>query len=434
MVYHDEASTWSIGALRLLSDKGCEVNARFRKRREETMPSPATGRRQFVKQFVLAAAGGSLAWRRGPVSLANADAVDRAISVKTPPHVRQTDVCFDAATYTAFPHVIRLEGDELLMAFRQAPRQERVRHTHPRSVITVIRSYDLGKTWDHENAGQLAAGGGQEFAPFHLGDGQVGGLLAMHEVVPVQEAQRSGIPHLHQIEYPFRNVGGFWCWSSNAGLTWPLHQNVLFGPKLQTCSSAIRLADGTLLAPLYGNIDDGLTGVASNVVYRSTDNGMTWSDAIVMARGAKETRDYYEPCIVELGEGHLLAMHRVGRCQDGRHGLLWQNESHDGGKTWTRPVETSITSGACPRVARLADGRLLLTYGRRYEPYGLYAQLSADGGRTWGETSWLLRSAPNRNQGYSSWVEIEPGRIFTACYAQNNTGVTGITGTFWDLP
>jgi len=65
------------------------------------------------------------------------------------------------------------------MAFRQAPSQKRVRHTHPRSVITVIRSYDGGETWDVENAAQLAAGGGQEFAPIHLGRGQVGGLLAL---------------------------------------------------------------------------------------------------------------------------------------------------------------------------------------------------------------------------------------------------------------
>ena len=153
-----------------------------------------------------------------------------------------------------------------------------------------------------------------------------------------------------------------------------------------------------------------------------------------MAHGDKSTRDYYEPCVVDLGDGALLAMHRVGRCQDGRHGLLWQNESRDMGRTWTAPVETSITSGACPRVSKLADGRLLLTYGRRYEPYGLYARLSSDGGRTWSKTSWLLRTAPNSNQGYSSSVEISPGRVFTACYAQNDNGVTGITGTFWDLP
>ncbi len=367
-------------------------------------------------------------------AVASATEVDRSITVETPLAVRQIDVLFDSSTYTAFPHVVRLDGDELLMAFRQAPSQKRVRHTHPRSIITVIRSYDLGESWDIENAGQLAAGGGQEFAPIYLGDGVVGGLLAMHEVVPARESQRASIPHTHEREYPFRNVGGFWCWSDNAGLTWPLHQHVLFAPKLQICSTAIKLAKGALLAPCYGSIEQGLTGVSSNVLYRSDDNGKTWSAPTVMARGNESTRVYHEPCVLELDNGHLLAMHRVGRCQDGRDGLFWQNQSRDGGKSWTEPVETNITSGACPRLLNLSDGRILLTYGRRYEPYGLYARLSSNGGTSWGDTSWLLRAAPNSNQGYSSSVEIERGRIFTACYAENKDQVTGITGTFWDLP
>jgi hypothetical protein len=399
------------------------------------MPEQATSRRQFLRQSTLAASAGAVVCASLHEQAAASPAeVDRSITVKKPLSVRQVDILFDSATYTAFPHVVRLDGDELLMAFRQAPSQERVRHTHPRSIITVIRSYDLGESWDIENASQLAAGGGQEFAPIFLGDGVVGGLLAMHEVVPVNESQRTSIPHNHKREYPFRNVGGFWCWSENAGLTWPLHQNVLFAPKLQTCSTAIRLAKGTLLAPCYGNIEQGLTGVSSNVLYRSEDNGKTWSESTVIARGSESTRDYYEPCLLELDDGHLLAMHRVGRCQDGRDGLLWQNQSRDGGQSWTEPVETNITSGACPRLLNLSDGRVLLTYGRRYEPYGLYARLSSDGGKSWIDTSWLLRTAPNGNQGYSSSVEIEPGRIFTACYAENNDGVTGITGTFWDLP
>lgn len=394
-----------------------------------------SGRRRFLQRSAGAAfAGLGVATALRQHAAVAAD-VDRSIVVKTPPGVLQTDVLFDPAQYTAFPHVLKLEGDELLMAFRQAPRQKRVRHTHPRSVITVIRSYDRGRTWDIENAGQLAAGGGQEFAPIYLGKGRVGGLLAMHEVVPVKESKRSSISHRHKHEYPFRNVGGFWCWSGTLGLTWPLHHNVLFAPKLQTCSKPIRLAkQKTLLAPCYGSLAEGLAGVSSNVVYRSDNGGRTWSRAIVMAKGTKPTRDYYEPGLVEVADGHVLALHRVGRCQDGRYGLFWQNESRDGGKTWTEPVETNITSGACPRLLKLSDGRILLTFGRRYKPFGLYARLSDDGGRSWSPTSWLLQAAPDANQGYSSSIEIEPGRVFTACYARNNNGVTGITGTFWNVP
>jgi len=59
--------------------------------------------------------------------------------------------------------------------------------------------------------------------------------------------------------------------------------------------------------------------------------------------------------------------------------------------------------------------------------------LSEDGGRTWSEAI-LVRKAPNGDQGYTSSLELEPGRIFTTSYAQNRRGVTGIIGTSWALP
>ena len=128
----------------------------------------AGSRRRFLEHSAKAATGvlGFASIHR-PQSV-NAAEVDRSISVKTPTGVRQTSVLFDPRQYTAFPHVVKLEGQELLMAFRQAPSQKRVRHTHPRSVITVIRSYDGGETWDVENAAQLAAGGGQELSLIHI--------------------------------------------------------------------------------------------------------------------------------------------------------------------------------------------------------------------------------------------------------------------------
>jgi hypothetical protein len=152
-----------------------------------------------------------------------------------------------------------------------------------------------------------------------------------------------------------------------------------------------------------------------------------------MARGRPQTRDYHEPAVLELAPSHLLGLHRVADPK-GPRGLLWRNESFDSGRTWTRPQRTTIRSGACPRLLKLRDGRLLLTYGRRFEPFGLYASLSTDDGQTWGATSWLLRPTPDGDQGYTSSIELDDGQIFTASYARNSRNITGITGTFWRLP
>ena len=348
------------------------------------------------------------------------------------PKTRQQSIFYDRHSYSAFPHVIQLEGDELLIAFRQAPKEERVRHTHPRSVITVIRSYDLGQTWETESAGQLAAGGGQELGLIYLGRGKVGGALAMHEVVPPAEAERSRIPHSHEHEYAFKSTGAYWCWSDNYGLTWRLDNSILVGESMQACAPPVRLSDGTLMIPAYCPI--GRAKASSAVLYRSADGGRTWSDLTVIARGTPSTRHYHEPVLMELKPGHLLCLLRFGSDDKCPRGIFWQNESFDNGKTWTTPKQTHITSGACPRILKLRDGRLLLTYGRRFEPYGIYASLSEDKGATWSETCWLLRKAPDGDQGYTSSIELKDGSIFTTSYAKNARGITGITGTFWNLP
>jgi len=360
----------------------------------------------------------------------NSSTVD--FSAQPVPKAQQTQIFYDRFSYSAFPHVIRLEGDELLIAFRQAPRENIVRHTHPRSVITLIRSYDGGRTWDTQNAGQMAAGGGQELGLIYLGNGKVGGALAAHEVVPMNEAQRSGFPHLHENEYPFSNVGSLWCWSDNFGLTWRVENTILVGDGLQACAPPVRLSDGTLMIPSYGDI--GRSKISSSVVHRSQDGGATWSDMVIMARGRPQTRHYHEPVVLELAPGHLLGMLRFADNGQSPRGIFWQNESLDNGLTWNTPKPTHVRSGACPRLLTLRDGRLLLTYGRRFEPYGIYASFSEDNGLTWSETAWLLRPTPDGDQGYTSSLEMDDGRIFTTSYAKNKHGITGITGTFWELP
>lgn len=344
---------------------------------------------------------------------------------------KQLDILFDRTMYSAFPHIVRLDGDELLLAFRQAPKAERIQHTHPRSIITVVRSRDLGASWDCAEAAQLAAGGGQEFAPIYLGKGKVGGLLAMHEVVYTHEAERARLPHTHKNEHPFGNTGSYWCWSRNYGLTWRLHDAVLIDTHIQSCAPPIRLRDGTLLAPAYGS--KNRSGVARSVLYRSEDQGATWSAAVTVAKGTARTRGYCEPCLLETGESCVLAAHRIGQVASGVPGCFWFNDSADGGKTWSKPWPTDILSGACPRLLKLKDGRILLTYGRRFEPYGIYATLSEDGGKSWGEEI-LLRKGKNGDLGYTSSSELEPGRVLTVSYAQNRHATTGIIGTFWELP
>ena len=81
------------------------------------MPEQLSSRRQFLRQSAFAASAGAIVCGSSHERMAaSAAEVDRSIAVKTPPAIRQVDVLFDPAAYTAFPHVVRLDGDELLMA------------------------------------------------------------------------------------------------------------------------------------------------------------------------------------------------------------------------------------------------------------------------------------------------------------------------------
>jgi hypothetical protein len=103
--------------------------------------------------------------------------------------------------------------------------------------------------------------------------------------------------------------------------------------------------------------------------------------------------------------------------------MLWQFESEDGGHTWTDPRPTEII-GKPPHLTRLSDGRILLTYGYRHEPYGQRACLSEDGGATWEyEREIVLRDdAPSGDLGYPASVECDDGTILTVYYQQETAG------------
>ena len=69
-------------------------------------------------------------------------------------------------------------------------------------------------------------------------------------------------------------------------------------------------------------------------------------------------------------------------------------------------------------LLRLADGRLLLSYGVRVQGrQGVCAKFSADEGRTWGPPLRLARSL-NSDCGYPSSAQRTDGRIVTAYYAK----------------
>ena len=147
-------------------------------------------------------------------------------------------------------------------------------------------------------------------------------------------------------------------------------------------------ADGSLLAVVYPRSIDG-----DVACHRSTDFGRSWHlegrisyepDARSDPQASARTQGFTEPGSVLLADGTLLVMLRT---TDGLGvGPLYSSRSTDLGKTWSKPVLVNA-SGVMPRLLRLGNGVLVLSYGRP----GAELRFNYDGrGTTWSEPLKLL--------------------------------------------
>ncbi len=165
----------------------------------------------------------------------------------------------------------------------------------------------------------------------------------------------------------------------------------------------ITLADGAVMMTYY------LRGVVYFITSR--DDGRTWDAPTVIADGG-----YNETALCEVGEGRILAVMRGDE-----EGALSQTHSNDGGATWTQPERITEPTEHPGDVIKLADGRTLLTYGRRTTPFGILGLASRDDGRTWDTDNRLLLVADAGNdQGYPSNIQRDDGAIVTVYYSDQH--------------
>ena len=201
------------------------------------------------------------------------------------------------------------------------------------------------------------------------------------------------------------------CRSADGGSTWKVNKESFpKAPQGRTqyipFGDILPGADGALRVACYAR--DEKTKQDGVWMFRSPDDGRTWAMQSLVSDANNET------AIFHLGAGKWLAAARsLGKTKQ-RLDLFC---SADDGRTWTAAQPLSEGSQHPGHLARLKDGRLLLTYGNRVAgEHGVMARLSADEGRTWSEPLRLVR-LPKTDCGYPSSVQRADGRIVTAYYA-----------------
>ena len=214
---------------------------------------------------------------------------------------------------------------------------------------------------------------------------------------------------------PIRSLGNGVIWEAPDGLVWMFYV-VRFGPTwsdsriqakvskdlcetwsdptvitfergLMVRNRPIVLADGTYLLPGYEESGDDKEDVGKGSVstcfrYDPKKPGDGWA----RLGSIKSDRGNIQPAIVELEPNHLLAYCRRGGGYGPKSsGYIVAGESLDGGKTWSKGVDTAFPNpNSAVDLIKLKNKDLMLIYNHSMiERTPLSVAVSKDSGKTW---------------------------------------------------
>jgi photosystem II stability/assembly factor-like uncharacterized protein len=152
------------------------------------------------------------------------------------------------------------------------------------------------------------------------------------------------------------------------------------------------------------------------ICVRTTDGGKTWK--LVSMIGPEPKGYAIMPSTVCLGPQVLLTAIRRAEVGTRRKSWIEAWKSTDDGASWSyfgEPVPDT-GEGNPPHLIKLADGRLCLTYGHRAKPFGIFARLSSDEGKTWTEPICLRADGGGRDLGYPRSVQRSDGKVVSVYY------------------
>lgn len=269
--------------------------------------------------------------------------------------------------------------------------------------ITLFRSKDEGKTWT-----QVATKGDELL-------GKEPALICLHDGAALLVTSH---PHGFRVSR-----------SEDEGVTW---QTTQLGEGYCMIRNVLEESDGALLMVMSkGTYYNRAAPPSQAWLFRSTDGGRSWVEDKKLKAWDDPESMFDEASVTRLPDGRLLAAGRVsgnvliGKTppprglptpegdESGDHMVL--SESKDGGVTWGKPRPFLSYSEVHAHLLPLKDGRVLCAYASYHLPFGVFAVLSNDGGRTW-DTQHPIQLAMSLTM-YAGWptsLQLPNGDILTA--------------------
>lgn len=182
----------------------------------------------------------------------------------------------------------------------------------------------------------------------------------------------------------------------------------------------VELPDGTLLwvGRIFSPENKKMPKDCIQSWYMDTDGAMSFAGEIENIRIDDLELFSCEPHAIVLDDGTVIAHIRVQGGSEVRYFTIYQAESYDSGKTWTKPHPIlPRLGGAPPHLLKHSSGLLICTYGYRESPYGIKVMFSKDGGKTWDGDYDLYVSGISADLGYPSTIELPDDSLLTVFYA-----------------
>lgn len=330
-------------------------------------------------------------------------------------------------------------GREILVGFSQGNFDERSGHNtfgqaEPADGIDSLlgRSRDGGRTWTIEDPAYFVGDGGTP-AP------APGGIIFDQ---PGFALRAEGVGY-HGSDAP----QGRFFFSTDRGHTWqgPFRfTGLMDDPNLRDMDCTTRTGylvtdKNSCLIFMSARLKKDGGGRDKTFVAETTDGGKTFH-FVSWVVPLSDPHRAVMPAVTRLKDGTIVAALRR-RIPDDDKTPCWVDcyGSKDNGRTWaflSRVGETGGGNGNPPALVALKDGRLACAYGDRSR-VKMFARLSADGGRTWGEETVLRDDfQPDKfgdmDFGYPRLVQNNRGELVALYYwATRDHFQQHIAATIW---